>query len=1212
MTSMKQLPVALDDSVRRRWWAAIAAAVCVFGALVALPASPAAAAGDQSLGDATAVQQDGDAYTFTAGEARLRVTFESADSVRVELAPTGTFTDPANDAPSDPSDPAAKIVVGDLGGHAGSSIATTADGWNVTTPKATLSVSRSPLTMSLKDATGKTLWAETAPLSWNAAGMTQHLSRGASEQFFGGGMQNGRFSHRDQTIAISRDYNWNDGGNPNAAPFYLSSNGYGVLRDTFAPGSYSFGDPVATTHGEQRFDAYYFVGDTRAVLDDYTKLTGRPAMLPMYGMEIGDADCYLHNANRGERHTLPGSTAIADGYQQNDMPLGWMLVNDGYGCGYEQLPQVHDMLQDHSSELGLWTQSDLTNQKEEVQAGVRVRKTDVAWVGPGYRFALSACEKAKSGIEDNTTDRSTVLTIEGWAGTQRCGAVWSGDQSGSWDYIKWQIPTYAGTTMSGQPNSTGDIDGIFGGSADTYTRDLQWKMFLPTTYAMSGWASSDKQPYRYGEPYTTINRDYLALHERLLPYLYTYQAQAHATGLGSTRPLYVDYPDDPNTWGDTAKYEFLAGDSFLVAPVYSDTTVRDGIYLPKGTWVDYWSGRTFTGPTTVDGYAAPLDRLPLFVKAGAVVPMFPQGTLDWAAGKKAGRLDVDVYPQGSSSFSLYEDDGRSQAGEDGKNATQKLSVTAPDSGSGQISVSVGALSGDYPGKPSARSYRLSVHTDTAPSTVRVAGSKLDQASSAAALDKGQGYFYDQAAGVLSIQTDSRSTGSSFAVDITGSTAVGGVHPENRAVDASLSVDALSIAGGTTKATVTATNHTGADLKVTSTALQLPQGWTAAATDATTSTLVPDGATFTVPFTVSVPESASPGAQTVSAQVAYTVRSAPWTVGAQAQTTVAYASLAAAFNNTGISAQDDPTAANIDGGGSSLIAERLAAAGAGRGATVAANGFSFTMPDVPPGTADNVAGGARTVPVSGQGNVLAVLGTGTSGSATDAVTVHYADGSTSAGNLGLPNWCCLSTTAYGAKVAVVTKGKNTATGPAYPTTEYRLYTNTVEVDAGKQVVAVTLPGNASVHVFALTVGTEAIVPPPIADGQYALSVGSGGGLLTAPGTDTAQLTVVPAAAGDASQKWVVTRLGGSEYTVKNASSGYCVDVFSSSTTEGALVGQYPCGGTDNQTWVLSKDANGALKLANKNSGLSLTADPDGKVVQRADTAATSQRWTASAN
>lgn len=343
-------------------------------------------------------------------------------------------------------------------------------------------MTRHPLTLRLADETGRTLWAETAPLSWSSAGTTQTLAQGSKEQFFGGGMQNGRFSHRDTTIGISRDYNWNEGGNPNAAPFYLSSNGYGVLRNTFASGDYTFAIPVRTTHEEQRFDAYYFVGDAREVIDGYTELTGRPAMLPMYALEFGDADCYLHNANRGERETLRDATAIAQGYTDHEMPLGWMLVNDGYGCGYEDLPETGGMLAGHGSELGLWTESDLTNQAYEVQSGVRVRKSDVAWVGPGYRFALDACEKSRDGIEQNSNDRATVLTIEGWAGTQRCAVTWSGDQSGSWDYIRWQIPTYAGATLSGQHAATGDVDGIFGGSAETYVRDLQWKMLLPGTY----------------------------------------------------------------------------------------------------------------------------------------------------------------------------------------------------------------------------------------------------------------------------------------------------------------------------------------------------------------------------------------------------------------------------------------------------------------------------------------------------------------------------------------------------------------------------------------------------------------------------------------------------------------------------------------------------------------------------------------------------------
>ncbi|MGW8564875.1 TIM-barrel domain-containing protein [Isoptericola sp. NPDC055881] len=1204
--------------------AAFTALVLVPGLALAVPATASATAGTApteaapavagtSLADVTALERDGDTYTFAAGttaggEARLRVSFLDPGALRVWLAPDGKFTDPANDTPSDPAAPAAKIVVGQLDGDAATTVTEDDAAYRITTTQATLTVTKSPLTLALADADGRRLWAETAPLAWGPSGTTQSLTRGATEQFFGGGMQNGRFSHRDETITISRDYDWDDGGNPNASPFYLSSNGYGVLRNTFAPGSYAFGDPVATQHAEQRFDAYYFVGDTRKVLDDLTTLTGRPAMLPMYAMELGDADCYLHNANRGERETLRDSTAIAEGYTDHDMPLGWMLVNDGYGCGYEDLSETHDMLTEHGSELGLWTQADLTEQPAEVASGVRVRKTDVAWVGPGYRFALSACEKASAGIEDSSADRATVVTIEGWAGTQRCGAMWSGDQSGSWDYIRWQIPTYAGSTMSGQAATTGDVDGIFGGSAQTYTRDLQWKMFLPMTYAMSGWAASDKQPYRYGEPYTSINRSYLQLHERLLPYLYTYQADAHATGLGSTRPLYVNYPDDPKTWGDDVKYEFLAGDDFLVAPVYEDSTVRDGIYLPEGTWTDYWTGRTYTGPTTIDGYSAPLDRLPLFVRGGAIVPMFPEGTTDWQAGKQAARLDVDVYPQGSSKFTLYEDDGRTQEYAAGAHASQRLAVSAPQAGKGPIDVAVGALTGDYTGKPTARSYRFTLHTDTAPATVRVGGERLSAAATVDDLDRGPGYVFDPASGVLTVQTARVDTDRAFDVRVTGSSAVGGQHPQERAVDAVVTAPSLSLAGTAGQATLAVTNHTGTPVDVTGAALSAPEGWTVAATSPTTAKALKDGATFTATFDVTPPPTASPGQTTISGTVDYRVRATPRQVAARAQTTVAYADLAAAFDNVAVTTLAEPEKGDIDGGGSSFIAERLAAQGVTPGATVSANGFDFTFPSPPPGTPDNVGSAGQTVPVSGEGNVIGVLGTGTSGSATGGVTVHYADGSTAASTLGMPNWCCLATNSYGAKIAVVTLGKNTPSGAAYPTTQYRLYTNTIPVDPDKRVVAVTLPSNAAVHVFALATGTQVVVPPPVADGQYSLTLASGQ-RLTAPGNESTQLTVAPESSSP-SQKWILTRLGGTDYTIRNAGSGQCVDVFSSSRAEGALVGQYGCGGTDNQVWQVTVQ-DGRLELRNKNSGLSLTADPGGAVVQRTDTAAASQRWAAAA-
>lgn len=1191
---------------------ALACLVAVALAVVGLVATstPSSAAGTGTLGAISSFTRDGDTYTATAGAARLRVTLEDSDLLRVEVAPDGTFTDPANEDPADPAAPDADIVVKRDYPGGRSTLSETATAYVVSTSAARLTITKSPVTLHLAKADGTPLWDETAPLSWTDKGMTQTLEQGTTEQFFGGGMQNGRFSHRDTTITVSRDYNWNDGGNPNASPFYLSSRGYGVLRNTFAAGSYDFRAPVRTTHSEQRFDAYYFVGDAKQVVNGLTELTGRPIALPMYALEIGDADCYLHNANRGERETLRDSTAIAKGYKDNGLPLGWMLVNDGYGCGYEDLGETGAVINDHGAELGLWTESDLTNQEAEVDAGVRVRKTDVAWVGPGYRFALDACEKSRDGIEQNSTDRATVVTVEGWAGTQRCGIPWSGDQSGSWDYIRWQIPTYAGSTMSGQHVTTGDVDGIFGGSAQTYVRDLQWKMMLPMTYAMSGWAASDKQPYRYGEPYTSINRKYMLLHERLLPYFYTHTMNATKDGVGATRPLYLEYPEDPNTWGDAAKYQFLAGRDFLVAPVYSDTTVRDDIYLPKGTWVDYWTGRTYQGGQTLDGYKAPLDTLPMFIRAGAVVPMFPEGTMDWAEGKKAGQLDLDIYPSGTSTFTHYEDDGRSQAHASGESATQKFDVTAPVTGRGPVTVSLGALKGSYAGKPTSRHYGLSVHTNATPDTVTVGSTTLTKVASTQALKAADsGWFYDTATGVAHVKTPTMSTSSPATVRITGAGAVGGSHPEESAVALDLTVPRISVSGEATPVRASFTNSTGKPVDVTSTTVSAPSGWTVRSTGPTTASAVKDGATFTASFTVTPPADAEAGTAEISARTAYTVRDTGRTVTDRASTTLAHGALSDAFNNVGVTASADPAPGDIDGGGSSFLAERLAEKGVTPGATVAANGFSFTWPSSRPGTEDNVASGGETIRLSGKGNALAVLGTGTSGSAAGTATVHYADGTVTTGILGLPNWCCLATDTYGSRIAVVTKGKNTPTGPAYPTTDYRLYTKTLRIDPAKDVVAVTLPANAAVHVFAMTVGTEEVVPPPLADGQYAIT--TGGKALTATDQELGQL-VVAAPSTDARQKWVVTRNADEQtYQLKNAGTGLCADVPYSSTTSGQGVGQYTCSGTPNQQWVVTNTA-GVLTIKAKHSGFVLTAQADGRVVQSGDTSAANQRWGAAAN
>ncbi|GAA1363038.1 NPCBM/NEW2 domain-containing protein [Streptomyces beijiangensis] len=840
-----------------------AAAVAALLGLLAVFAGPGSAtadttaAADTAVGDVTGFSADGSVFHLKAGAAEARVSFVSDETFRLELAPDGTFTDPTGTDIVLPQGKPPRTHWKDRG-----------DRYELSTDRVTLRAYKSPLRFALFRADGTQVWAESKPLSWSADTTTQTLARGADEQFYGAGMQNGRgnTSHRGQTVEVGVDYNWDDGGHPNSVPFYLSTAGYGVYRNTYAPNTYAFNDPVTASAKEQRFDAYYFAGaSSKDVIGQYTKLTGKPFMPPIYGLENGDADCYLHNANRGERHTLD-ALDIADGFVGNDMPNGWMLVNDGYGCGYENLAETSKGLGERKTKLGLWTQDGIDNLAQQVKDGQRVAKLDVAWVGSGYKFALDGCKAAYQGIEDNSDARGLTWAPESWAGAQRCGVQWSGDQTGSWDFIRWQIPTYAGSTMSGLAYTTSDVDGIFGGSPKTYTRDLQWKSFLPAMITMDGWAASDKQPYRQGEPYVSINRKYLKLKESLLPYMYSYAHEANTTGVGPVRPLALEYPDDPTAATDAAKYEFLTGEDFLVAPVYEDTDTRDGIYLPKGTWIDYWSGRTYQGPTTVNGYSAPLDTLPLFVKAGANVPMWP-GIRSYADRTANSPLAWDIYPQGKTSFDLYEDDGVTRQNREGKYATQRAEVDAPRSGAGDVTVRIGASKGNFQGKQTTRPYQFTVHTGDAPSKVELGHRKLPRLTSQAAYDKAsQGWFYDRddRGGVVKVKTASLRTDKAFELELKDAAAVGGARPGAAATLAVAPGQELGAGvAGKVAVDVTAGNSdaTGADVT-----LQAPEGWSVA--PAATVARIPAGTTRRVEVAVTPAKDATPGDTTLTAVARY--------------------------------------------------------------------------------------------------------------------------------------------------------------------------------------------------------------------------------------------------------------------------------------------------------------------------------------------------------
>lgn len=553
--------------------------------------------------------------------------------------------------------------------------------YEISTEKIKIEVTKDSLVKLMKK-NGEVIWEETAPLKYKTGSTVQTLKTDENEYFFGGGTQNGRFTHKGEIVEIVNSNNWVNGGVASPNPFYWSTDGYGVVRNTWKPGAYDFGkteaNTVTTTHKEARFDAYYFVDDTPTdILKDYYELTGTPVELPEYASYLGHLNCYnrdfwvevpegtsgavklgdkwykeSQSDNGGKKETLLGddnrsAQQIIEDHKDNDMPLGWFLPNDGYGCGYgqgssqsedlENLANFADYAKDNGVQTGLWTQSNLwpadpsNPQKgerdiyKEVEAGVTSTKTDVAWVGAGYSMALNGVSVAYDAIASRSNYKPNIVTLDGWAGTQRYGGIWTGDQyGGQWEYIRFHIPTYIGTALSGQPNVGSDMDGIFGGKNPTvWTRDFQWKAFTTFMLDMDGWGSNQKTPWALGEDGTSINRAYLKLKAQLMPYVNTISHEATANnGLPMIRAMFLE-EKNAYTLGTATQYQYMWGDNFLVAPIYKETKVdaagndiRNDIYLPSTSdvWVDYFTGKQYRGNQVLNDFKAPIWKLPVFVK----------------------------------------------------------------------------------------------------------------------------------------------------------------------------------------------------------------------------------------------------------------------------------------------------------------------------------------------------------------------------------------------------------------------------------------------------------------------------------------------------------------------------------------------------------------------------------------------------------------------
>ena len=316
--------------------------------------------------------------------------------------------------------------------------------------------------------------------------------------------------------------------------------------------------------------------------------------------------------------------------------------------------------------------------------------------------------------------RPFVLTRATYAGGQRYAAVWAGDNVSEWTHLRGSIPLLLGMGLSGLPFVGVDIGGFAEApSAELYTRWLQLGVFYPFMRTHTTFGTPDQDPWSYGTDHEALNRRAIELRYELLPYIYNVMHEASVSGLPPLRPLMLEFPHDPATYG--LDDEVMFGRDLLVAPVLWPNASERSVYLPAGTWVDFWTGARVAGGR---GHRVPvtLRSIPIFARAGSLIFEHP---VVQHTGELAGQpLRIVAMPGADGEATLYEDDGETRA------YAQAMSVTRTfrhRTTADRETIAIGSPDGAF--RPAPRDLLLLVRR-ASPARVAVAGVAIPRVSAA--------------------------------------------------------------------------------------------------------------------------------------------------------------------------------------------------------------------------------------------------------------------------------------------------------------------------------------------------------------------------------------------------------------------------------------------------------------------------------------------------
>jgi alpha-glucosidase len=252
-------------------------------------------------------------------------------------------------------------------------------------------------------------------------------------------------------------------------------------------------------------------------------------------------------------------------------------------------------------------------------------------------------------------ERPFILSRAAFSGIQRYAAVWTGDNRSLYEHLLLMMPMIMNLGLSGQPFAGADIGG-FGddGQEELFIRWIEAGVFTPFLRVHSAIETKEQEPWSFGKRCEDISKKYIRIRYEIMPYIYDLFYISSQKGYPVMRPLIFEYQNDENT--HNIYDEFMLGDNILVAPIYLPSKEIREVYLPKGIWYDYWSGKKFEG-SKYYLIEAPIDVIPIFVKEGAIIPK--QNVQAYIGEKQIDELVIEVYGGFNGRYIHYEDDGKS-------------------------------------------------------------------------------------------------------------------------------------------------------------------------------------------------------------------------------------------------------------------------------------------------------------------------------------------------------------------------------------------------------------------------------------------------------------------------------------------------------------------------------------------------------------------------